>query len=255
MSFLDAFQGYNQIRLAHDDQEKNQFRNRSGHLLLQCYAIRSKKCRSDLSKACKQHVPRTDREEYGSYIDDMMVKSQKKENHKQDLQECFDILQHFGMKLNPTKCTFGVHGGKFLGFMISQRGIEANPEKIKAILEMKPPRTIQEVQRLTGRLAALNRFISRSSDRGLPFFKVLKKIEKFQWTPQCQEAFEKLKEYLASPLLLTKPKDEETLYLYLATSQGAINAVLTRKEGRDHHPVYYVSKTLQRAEEKYPPSP
>ncbi|KAL0294164.1 UNVERIFIED_CONTAM: hypothetical protein Sradi_6900500 [Sesamum radiatum] len=111
--------------------------------------------------------------------------------------------------------------------MISQRGIESNPEKIKAILEMKPPRTIQEVQRLTGRLATLNRFISRSSDRGLPFFKVLKKIEKFQWTPQCQEASEKLKEYLASPPLLTKPKDEETLYLYLATSQGAISAVLT----------------------------
>ncbi|KAK4394082.1 Retrovirus-related Pol polyprotein from transposon opus [Sesamum angolense] len=103
------------------------------------------------------------------YIDDMMVKSQKKENHKQDLQECFGILQHFGMKLNPIKCTFGVHGGKFLGFMISQRGIEANPEKIKAILEMKPPKTIQEVQRLTGRLAALNRFISRSSDRGSHF--------------------------------------------------------------------------------------
>ncbi|KAK4403977.1 hypothetical protein Sango_0766300 [Sesamum angolense] len=133
--------------------------------------------------------------------------------------------------------------------MISQRGIEANPEKIKAILEMKPPKTIQEVQRLTGRLAALNRFISRSSDRGLPFFKVLKKIEKFQWTPQCQEAFEKLKEYLTSPPLLTKPKDEETLYLYLATSQGAISAVLTREEGRDHLPVYYVSKTLQGAEE------
>ncbi|KAL0341379.1 UNVERIFIED_CONTAM: hypothetical protein Sradi_4654700 [Sesamum radiatum] len=106
---------------------------------------------------------------------------------------------------------------------------------------MKPPKTIQEVQRLTGRLAALNRFISRSSDRGLLFFKVLK----IQWTPQCQEAFEKLKEYLASPPLLTKPKDEETLYLYLATSQGAISAVLTREEGRDHLHVYYVSKTLQ----------
>ncbi|KAL0295510.1 UNVERIFIED_CONTAM: Retrovirus-related Pol polyprotein from transposon opus [Sesamum angustifolium] len=74
------------------------------------------------------------------YIDDMMVKSQKKENHKQDLQDYFGILQHFRMKLNPTKCTFGVRGGKFLGFMISQRGIEANPEKIKAILEMNPPK-------------------------------------------------------------------------------------------------------------------
>ncbi|KAL0313980.1 UNVERIFIED_CONTAM: hypothetical protein Sangu_2242400 [Sesamum angustifolium] len=157
------------------------------------------------------------------------------------------------MKLNPTKCKFGIRGGKFLGFMISQKGIEANPEKIKAILQMRPPKTIQEVQRLTGRLAALNLFISRSSNWGLPFLKVLKKIEKFQWTPQCQEAFEKLKEYLASHPLLIKPKDEETLYLYLATLQGAISVVLTREEGREHQPVYYLSKTLQGAEEKYPP--
>ncbi|KAL0413142.1 UNVERIFIED_CONTAM: hypothetical protein Sradi_1515900 [Sesamum radiatum] len=105
--------------------------------------------------------------------------------------------------------------------MISQRGIEVNPEKIKAILKMQPPKSIRDVQRLTGRLAALNRFISRSSNRGLPFFKVLKKIEHFQWTPQCQEAFEKLKEYLASPPLMTKPKKGEDLYLYLATSQGS----------------------------------
>ncbi|KAL0290855.1 UNVERIFIED_CONTAM: Pro-Pol polyprotein [Sesamum radiatum] len=105
------------------------------------------------------------------YIDDMLVKSKRKEDHTQDLQACFDILQRYGMKLNPAKCTFGVHGGKFLGFMISQRGIEVNPEKINAILEMKPPRNIREVQRLTGHLAALNRFISRSSDKGLPFLR------------------------------------------------------------------------------------
>ncbi|KAL0430731.1 UNVERIFIED_CONTAM: hypothetical protein Sradi_0699100 [Sesamum radiatum] len=78
------------------------------------------------------------------YIDDMLVKSKRKEDHTQDLQACFDILQRYGMKLNPAKCTFGVHGGKFLGFMISQRGIEVNPEKINAILEMKPPETFEK---------------------------------------------------------------------------------------------------------------
>ncbi|KAK4392686.1 Retrovirus-related Pol polyprotein from transposon opus [Sesamum angolense] len=220
MSFLDAFQGYNQIRLARDDQDKTSFVTDQG---IFCYNVMPFGLKN-AGATYQRLVNNMFREQIGRnmevYIDDMMVKSQKKENHKQDLQECFGILQHFGMKLNPKKCTFGVRGGKFSGFMISQRGIEVNPEKIKAILEMKPPRTIQEVQRLTGRLAALNRFISRSSDRGLPFF---------------------------------KPKDEETLYIYLATSQGAISAVLTREEGRDHQPVYYVSKTLQGVEEKYPP--
>ncbi|KAL0322537.1 UNVERIFIED_CONTAM: Transposon Ty3-G Gag-Pol polyprotein [Sesamum angustifolium] len=171
MSFLDAFQGYNQIRLAHDDQEKTSFVTDQG---IFCYNVMPFGLKN-AGATYQRLINNMFREQIGRnmevYIDDMMVKSHKKENHKQDLQECFGILQHFGMKLNPTKCTFGVHGGKFLGFMISQRGIEANPEKIKAILEMKPPRTIQEVQRLTGRLAALNRFILRSSDRGLLFFK------------------------------------------------------------------------------------
>ncbi|KAL0293069.1 UNVERIFIED_CONTAM: hypothetical protein Sradi_6958500 [Sesamum radiatum] len=92
------------------------------------------------------------------------------------------------MKLNPSKCTFGVRGGKFLGFMVSQRGIEANPEKIEAIIKMQPSSTTKEVQKLVGRMAALNRFISRSSDKGLPFFKVLKKVDGFSWTEQCQAA-------------------------------------------------------------------
>ncbi|KZV47499.1 hypothetical protein F511_33340 [Dorcoceras hygrometricum] len=83
------------------------------------------------------------------------------------------------MKLNPEKCTFGVRGGKFLGFMMSERGIEANPEKIKAILSMKPPKTVKGIQELTGRLAALNLFISRSVDKGLPFFKILRQGKGF----------------------------------------------------------------------------
>ncbi|KAL0319852.1 UNVERIFIED_CONTAM: Ribonuclease HI [Sesamum radiatum] len=135
------------------------------------------------------------------------------------------------MKLNPSKCTFGVRGGKFLGFMVSQRGIEANPEKIEAIIKMQPPSTAKEVQKLAGRMTALNRFISRSSDKGLPFFKVLKKVDGFSWTEQCQAAFEDLKKYLATPPLLTKSKPGETLFLYLAISEEAVSAVLVREEG------------------------
>ncbi|KAL0408218.1 UNVERIFIED_CONTAM: hypothetical protein Sradi_1756200 [Sesamum radiatum] len=116
--------------------------------------------------------------------------------------------------------------------MVSQRGIEANPEKIEAIINMQPPGTTKEVQKLTGRIAALNRFISRSSDKGLPFFKILKKADAFSWNEQCQAAFENLKKYLTSPPLLTKPKPGETLFLYLAISEGAVSAVLVRGEAR-----------------------
>ena len=91
------------------------------------------------------------------------------------------------MKLNPSKCAFGVSSGKFLGFMVSQRGIEANPDKIQAILDKELPKNIKEVQSLTRRVAALNRFVSKATDKCLPFFKVLRKA--FEWTDECRKAF------------------------------------------------------------------
>ena len=117
------------------------------------------------------------------YVDDMLVKSLDKGKHLDDLQETFDTLRQYNMKLNPSKCTFGVSSGKFLRFMVSHREIKANLDKIQAILDMKPPRSIKEVQFLTGRVTALNRFVSKATDKCLPFFKVLKKT--FEWTDEC----------------------------------------------------------------------
>ena len=102
----------------------------------------------------------------------------------EDLRETFDTLRSYNMKLNLGKCAFGVTAGKFLGFMVSQKGIEANPDKIQAIIEMKPPRNVKEVQSLNGKVAALNRFVSRATDKYLPFFRTLKKS--FEWMDECQ---------------------------------------------------------------------
>ena len=117
------------------------------------------------------------------YVDDMLVKSLDEEKHLDNLQETFDTLKQYNMKLNPSKCAFGVSSRKFLRFMVSQRGIEANRDKIQAILNMEPPRNIKEVQSLTGQVAALNRFVSKATNKYLPFFKVLKKA--FEWTDEC----------------------------------------------------------------------
>nr|XP_023883436.1 uncharacterized protein LOC111995738 [Quercus suber] len=154
------------------------------------------------------------------------------------------------MKLNPDKCAFGVTTGKFLGFMVSQKGIEINPEKIRAIMELEPPRTTKEVQSLNGRIAALNRFVSKATDRCLPFFRVLKKS--FEWTEECQKAFEDLKKYLSSPPLLSPSKPGEDLYLYLAASLVAVSAALVREEEGTQRPVYFVSRRFRGAEERYP---
>ena len=108
------------------------------------------------------------------YIDDMLVKSKKELTHLDDLKETFATLKQYQMKLNLNKCVFGVASGKFLGFMVSQRGIEANSEKVQAIINMASLRTVKEVHKLTGRIATLNRFVSRATDKCLPFFKTLK---------------------------------------------------------------------------------
>jgi hypothetical protein len=129
-----------------------------------------------------------------TYVDDIIVKSTKQENHIADLQETFANFRQAGLKLNPEKCV-GVKKGKFLGCLVSTKGIEANPNKIEAILRMEPPRTKKGAQRLTGRLASLNRFISRSAERNLPFFEVLKSAKVFQWGSAQQRAFEELKQY------------------------------------------------------------
>ena len=131
----------------------------------------------------------------------MLVKSRREEDHLEDLKEMFNTLRSYNMKLNPEKCAFGVTAGKFLGFMVSQRGIEANSDKIQAIMEMAPPRNVKEVQSLNGKIATLNRFVSRATEKCLPFFCMLKRS--FEWTTECQQAFEELKAYLSSPPLLS----------------------------------------------------
>ena len=154
------------------------------------------------------------------------------------------------MKLNPAKCAFGVSTGKFLGFIVNHRGIEANLDKIKALLDMPSPSGIKEVQRLIGRIAALSRFVSRVSDKCQSFFQVLKKA--FQWDEKCEEAFTALKTYLSSPPILVSPVEGELLTLYLAVSDFSTSAVLVRDKERVQHPVYYCSRALRGAEERYP---
>ena len=116
---------------------------------------------------------------------------------------------------------------------------------------MEPPKSIKDVQKLTGRIAALGRFISKSGDKCLPFFKALKKVKDFEWTSESQEAFEQSKKYMAEPPLLSKPVDGETLYVYLAVSEKALSAVLVREDRKIQKPVYYVSKILHGAELNY----
>ena len=131
------------------------------------------------------------------YVDDMVVKSRVVFEHVGDLTDIFEILRKHKLRLNASKCSFGVCLGKFVGYMVTHMGIEVNPDQIKAINSLQPPRNPKEVQKLTGMTTALNRFISRSVDRCRPFFLLLHKWRRFEWTEECAVAFQQLKEYLS----------------------------------------------------------
>ena len=184
------------------------------------------------------------------YVDDMLVKSLRENDHLDDLQETFNTLRSYNMKLNPSKCVFRVIVGKFLGFMVSQRGIEVILEKLQAIMELRPSRMVKEMQSLNGKIVALNRFIFKATDKCMPFFRTLRKS--FKWTDKCQKAFENLKKYLSSPPLLSPSKPGEELYLYIAASQAMVIAALVREEERSQRPVYFISRAFRGAEERYP---
>ncbi|XP_015970352.1 uncharacterized protein LOC107493830 [Arachis duranensis] len=185
------------------------------------------------------------------YVDDILAKTTQPDDLIKDLGKVFTSLRQHGMRLNPLKCAFAMEAGKFLGFMITQRGVEANPEKCQAILQMKSPGCIKDVQRFAGRLTSLSRFLGASAAKALPFFNLMKKGMAFEWTPACEEAFRHFKKILAAPPVLGKPKDGEPLYLYLAITEEALAAVLVREEGKTQQPVYFISRALQGAELRY----
>ncbi|KAL0456023.1 UNVERIFIED_CONTAM: Polyprotein P3 [Sesamum latifolium] len=251
LSMLDAYQRYNQIKLDVRDQEKTSFITEQG---LYCYNVIPfglKNAGATYQRMVNKIFAPQIGKNMEIYVDDMLVKNLRREHHLLDLRECFEQLKRYGVKLNPKKCVFGVEGGKFLGYLVSQRGIEANPDKIQAIQQMREPQTIKEVQQLIGRMAALNRFISRAGDRGLPFFKILRNIKNFQWTEECHRAFQELKAYLTRPPLLSKPESREPLLLYLAVSAAASSAVLEKDKEGTHQPIYYTSRMFKGAEGRY----
>ncbi|GFS37725.1 hypothetical protein Acr_00g0053660 [Actinidia rufa] len=164
-----------------------------------------------------------------AYIDDMVVKSKEESNHLRDLAEIFAIVRQHKLRLNAAKCAFSVGSRKFLGHLVTRRGIEANPEQIAVIDQIASPRNAKEVQKLVGMAATLNRFISKSFDKCRPFFKLLRKNAKFSWDEESEMALQQFKKYLTKPPLLSTPDEGELLHVYLAVSEHAIRYLPLKK--------------------------
>jgi hypothetical protein len=258
LSFLDAYSGYHQIKMKESDQLTTSFITPFG---MYCYitmpfglrnaGVTYQRC---MNHVFGEHIGRT----VEAYVDDIVVKMRKASDLLSDLETTFKCLRVKGVKLNPEKCVFRVPRGMLLGFIISERGIEANPEKIAAITNMGPIKDLKGVQRVMGCLAALSRFISRLDERGLPLYRLLRKTERFSWTPKAEEALGNLKALLTSAPILVPPAAGEALLIYVtATTQVVSAAIVVERREEDHallvqRSVYFISKVLSETKIRYP---
>ena len=160
----------------------------------------------------------------------MVVKSKVVSKHLEDLGSTFGVLRKHKLCLNASKCSFGVGSGKFLGYMVTHRGIEVNPDQIKAINDLKPPQNAKEVQKLTGMIVALNRFSSRSANRCRSFYLLINKWKGFEWSEDYIVAFQQLKEYLSRSPIISSPAADEVLYAYITVAPHPVSLVLIRDD-------------------------
>ena len=235
LCLLDAFSGYHQIKMAVEDIEKTAFLTPCGVYCCTCMPFWLRNAGATFQRLMHITLGPQLRKNVEAYVDDIVVKSWEAKTLIQDLEETFASLNEVDIRLNLEKCLFGVPSGKLLGFLISHRGIKANPEKVKAIERMSPPQTLKEMQKLEGCVTSLGRFISKLGEHALPFFKLMKKKSPFEWTEEADKAFQDLRRYLTSPPVMVAPRSLEPLVLYLAATpySASVALVVVREERQD----------------------
>ncbi|GAU44160.1 hypothetical protein TSUD_399820 [Trifolium subterraneum] len=252
-SFMDGFSGYNQIKMAVEDREKTAFITPWGTFCYKVMPFGLTNAGATYQRGMTTLFHDMMHKEIEVYVDDMIVKSVTEEEHVEYLSKMFQRLRKYCLRLNPNKCTFGVRSGKLLGFIVSQKGIEVDPDKVRAIREMPSPQTEKQVRGFLGRLNYISRFISHMTATFGPIFKLLRKNQGIVWTEDCQKAFDSIKEYLMEPLILIPPVEGRPLIMYLTVLEESMGCVLGQQDetGRKEHAIYYLSKKFTDCESRY----
>ena len=252
-SFMDGYSGYNQIPMDVNDKEKTTFITPWGTF---CYTVMPfglKNAGATYQRAMVALFHDMMHKEIEVYVDDMVAKSKEGESHVAVLEKLFERLRKYKLRLNPAKCVFGASTGKLLGFIVSEKGIKVDPDKIKAIQEMPTPKSEKEVRSFLGRLNYIARFIANLTSTCEPIFKLLRKQHSGEWDEQCQQAFDKIKAYLQSPPILVPPTPGRPLILYLTVLQTSMGAMLGQYDetGKKEQAIYYLSKKFNNCESRY----
>ena len=228
LSFMDGFSWYNQILMDLEDMEKTSSISEWGTYCYRVMPFGLKNAGVTYQRVATTLFHDMMHKDVEVYVDDIIVKSRDRADHLAVLQRFFERIRQFILRLNPKKGTFGVTSGKLLGHIVSERGIEVDPKKIKAILDMPTPMTEKEIRGFLGRLQYINRFIARLTDICELIFRLLRKNQLMVWNNDCQRAFEKIKECLLSPPVLVPPTPGQPLLLYLLISDIALGCMLAQ---------------------------
>jgi hypothetical protein len=251
-SFMDGFSGYNQILMSPKDAEKTAFRTPIGNFYYTVMPFGLKNAGATYQRTMTAMFHDMMHREIEDYVDDIVVKSKKREDHLTVLRRVFERCRLYKLKMNPLKCAFGVAAGKFLGFLVHQRGIDVDPTRASAIASMKPPTTHKELKSFLGKLSYIRRFIPGLAAVTSSFAPLLKKGVPFRWSLECQQAFERVQDIMAKLPTVCAPIFGKPLRLYLASNDQAIGALIAQEDNEGvEQPVYYVSRALKDAETRY----
>jgi dsDNA-binding SOS-regulon protein len=236
LCFLDAYSGFHQIPMSREDEEHTAFIIVDDLFYYVSMPYGLKNALSTFVRAMYKTFGDLIRDLIEVYVDDIVVKIKSRASLLDNLAQVFYRLRTTRTKLNPDKCVFVVTAGKLLGFLVSYRGIEVNPEKIRTIEAVRSSAHIKDVQKLKGCLAVLSRFISRLAEWALSFFKLLHKSGPFVWTDEAEEAFQELKRYLTSPPVMVAPEPREPLMLYVVAIAEAVSMILVADQPESPQP-------------------
>uniref|UniRef100_A0A2N9JB12 RNA-directed DNA polymerase n=1 Tax=Fagus sylvatica TaxID=28930 RepID=A0A2N9JB12_FAGSY len=251
-SFMDGFSGYNQIRMSPRDAEKTAFRTPIGNFYYTVMPFGLKNAGATYQRTMTAMFHDMIHQEIEDYVDDIIVKSKKREDHVEVLRKVFERCRLYKLKMNPLKCAFGVSAGKFLGFLVHNRGIDVDPAKASAIATMRPPTSHKELKSFLGRLSYIRRFIPGLAAVTSTFSHLLKKGVSFNWSAECQEAFERIQAIMTKLPTVCAPLAGKPLRLYLASNSQAIGALVAQENDDGvEQPVYYVSRGLKDTETRY----
>ena len=226
LCFLDAYSGYHQIKMAEKDQDATAFITPYGPFCFNTMPFRLKNAGATYQRKIQTCLATQIGKTVEVYIDDVVVKTKHVETLVEYFRVTFENLRAYDIKLNPEKCIFGVPAGKLLGFIVSSRGIDANPAKIRALSQLDIPKNLKQIQKLTGCVAALSRFISRLGEKALPLYRLLRHTEHFEWTDAATAGLEEIKAILAMNPILAAPNMGEPMLLYIAATHQVVSAVL-----------------------------